>query len=286
MDKRIYGNKISQKIKDQLKIEVDHLKQTHQRIPHLVVIVVGQDEASKIYVRNKEKACEYVGFQSTCYAYEQITTKALCAKIEELNHDHNVDGILVQMPLPNNIDSKKVIEAIAPHKDVDGFHPYNVGKLAMNEKGFVPCTPKGIMHLLEHVGYCDLSGYHAVVVGRSHLVGKPIAQLLLNQNATVTICHSKTKDIQHIVKQGDIVIVAIGKAKMVTKEWLKEGAVVIDVGINRLEQGICGDVDTSDVMDVVKYITPVPKGVGPMTIAMLLMNTKQAYEIQEGQYEL
>ena len=214
---------------------------------------------------------------------ETTTQEELLSLIERLNLDTAVDGILVQLPLPAHIKEKDIIHAIDPNKDVDGFHPCNVGKLMLNEETFVSCTPKGIIRILETIGYDDLSGKRAVVVGRSNIVGKPIAQLLLNKNATVTICHSRTQDIENVCKEADILIAAIGKAKYINRNWVKEGAVVIDVGINRDENNkMCGDVDFEDVKEVCSYITPVPKGVGPMTIAMLLENTLQSYHKREG----
>ncbi|MEG0736139.1 MAG: bifunctional 5,10-methylenetetrahydrofolate dehydrogenase/5,10-methenyltetrahydrofolate cyclohydrolase, partial [Longicatena sp.] len=209
---------------------------------------------------------------------QDTSEEALLELIESLNNDSKVDGILVQLPLPSQIREEEVLLAIRPDKDVDGFHPYNVGKLMLQEDTFVSCTPKGIIRILETIGFDDLSGKTAVVIGRSNIVGKPVAQLLMNKNATVTICHSRTKDIESVTSKADIVVAAIGKAKMITKNWIKDGAVVIDVGINRDENNkMCGDVDFEDVKEKASYITPVPKGVGPMTIAMLMENTLESY---------
>lgn len=283
MDKIVYGNVIAQKVKDQIKVEIDQLKEEGKRLPHLVVILVGDDVGSKSYVAGKEKASIAVGMQNSTLRYEDtISENELIQVIQELNYDDNVDGILVQLPLPKHIDTNRVLFSINPDKDVDGFHPYNIGKMLIGEETVLPCTPKGIMKILEEIGYDDLSGKKAVVIGRSNIVGKPIAQLLLNKNATVTITHSRTEDIEKTTSQADIVIAAVGVAKLVKGNWIKEGAVVIDVGINRGEDGkLCGDVDFDDCIDKVKFITPVPKGIGPMTIAMLLENTLEAYRQRE-----
>ena len=284
MSEVIYGSEIAKDIKANLKIEIDQLKAEGKRIPKLVVVLVGDNQASLSYVRGKEKACQAVGMENDLVTLPETTTEEELLKlIDQLNQDAQVDGILVQLPLPAHINEKDIIFAIDPKKDVDGFHPYNVGKLMLQEETFVSCTPKGIMRILETIGYDDLSGKRAVVVGRSNIVGKPIAQLLLNKNATVTICHSRTKDIEAICREADILIAAIGKAKYINRNWVKEGAVVIDVGINRDENNkMCGDVDFEDVKEVCSFITPVPKGVGPMTIAMLLENTLQSYRKTEG----
>lgn len=283
MDKIVYGSEIAQNIKDDLKLKIDELKQANKRLPHLVVIFVGNDVGSTSYVKGKEKACISVGMENTTLRYdENISEEVLLNKIEELNHDDTVDGILVQLPLPKHIDEKKVLFSIDPNKDVDGFHPFNVGKMLINEKTYLPCTPKGIIRILETIGYDDLSGKRAIVIGRSNIVGKPIAQLLLNKNATVTIAHSRTKDIEKVCAEADIVIAAVGQPRLVKKDWLKPGAVVIDVGVNRgADNKLCGDVDFDDCLEVVKHITPVPKGVGPMTIAMLLENTLESYQNRE-----
>lgn len=284
MSEVIYGSEIAKDIKANLKIEIDQLKAEGKRIPKLVVVLVGDNQASLSYVRGKEKACQAVGMENDLVTLPETTTEEELLKlIDQLNQDAQVDGILVQLPLPAHINEKDIIFAIDPKKDVDGFHPYNVGKLMLQEETFVSCTPKGIMRILETIGYDDLSGKRAVVVGRSNIVGKPVAQLLLNKNATVTICHSRTKDIEAICREADILIAAIGKAKYINRNWVKKGAVVIDVGINRDENNkMCGDVDFEDVKEVCSFITPVPKGVGPMTIAMLLENTLQSYRKTEG----
>ena len=283
MEKVVYGNVIAQKVKDQIKEEINQLEEEGKRLPHLVVILVGDDVGSKSYVAGKEKASMAVGMQNSTLRYEEtISENELIQVIQELNYDDNVDGILVQLPLPKHIDTNRVLFSINPDKDVDGFHPYNIGKMMIGEKSVLPCTPKGIMKILEEIGYDDLSGKKAVVIGRSNIVGKPIAQLLLNKNATVTITHSKTQAIEKTTKLADIVIAAVGVAKLVKGDWLKDGAVVIDVGVNRGDDGkLCGDVDFEDCINKVGYITPVPKGVGPMTIAMLLENTLEAYHKRE-----
>ncbi len=283
MDKIVYGSEIAAKCKEDLKNEIAVYAEKGMRLPQLVVILVGEDVGSQSYVKGKEKACHAIGMQNATLRYDaSISEEKLIEKIQELNYDENVDGILVQLPLPEHIDTNRVLFSINPDKDVDGFHPYNIGKMIIGEDTFLPCTPKGIIKILEHIGYDDLSGKTAVVIGRSNIVGKPIAQLLLNKNATVQITHSRTKNIQDIVKHADIVVAAVGRAKLVKNDWLKDGAVVIDVGVNRGEGGkLCGDVDFDDVLDKVKYITPVPKGVGPMTIAMLLENTVESYRKRE-----
>lgn len=283
MDKIVYGSEIAQSIKDNMRLEIEALKQKGKRIPHLVVIFVGDNVGSTSYVAGKEKACAAIGMKNTTIHYDDISEKGLLEKIEILNHDATVDGILVQLPLPKHIDANKVLLTIDPNKDVDGFHPFNLGRMLMQEETFLSCTPKGIIRILETIGYDDLSGKSAVVIGRSNIVGKPVAQLLLNKNATVTIVHSKTKDVEKVCADKDIVIAAIGKPKFITPDWLKEGAVVIDVGVNRNEHNkLCGDVDFDACLSKVKHITPVPKGVGPMTIAMLLENTMESYKKKEG----
>lgn len=284
MSEVVYGSEIAKKVKANLKLKIEEIKAQGKRVPKLVVILVGDHPASISYVTGKEKACKAIGMENELITLPEATTEEdLLSLIDRLNRDDSVDGILVQLPLPKHIQEDHVIFAISPEKDVDGFHPYNVGKLMLQEETFVSCTPKGILRILETIGYDDLSGKRAVVVGRSNIVGKPVAQLLMNKNATVTVCHSRTKDIQSICKEADILIAAIGKAKYIDRNWVKEGAVVIDVGINRDEHNkMCGDVDFDDVLDIAGYITPVPKGVGPMTIAMLLENTLQSYHKREG----
>lgn len=248
--------------------------------PGLAVILVGNNPASHTYVRNKEKSSIEVGMKSEVIRLsEEVTEAELLKQIESLNADDTIHGILVQLPLPKHIDEDLVIQAIDPKKDVDGFHPVNVGKMLIGQQTFLPCTPYGIMELLDRSGV-DIAGKHAVVIGRSNIVGKPMGQLLLQKDATVTYCHSKTKDLSSITKQADIIVAAIGKSKFITDEHIKEGAVVIDVGMNRDENGkLCGDVDTEKAKAVAAAITPVPGGVGPMTITMLLKNTLRSAEM-------
>lgn len=268
----IDGKFISTQIKDELKQEVSVLNQ-NGIFPGLAVILVGNNSASQVYVRNKKTACEYVGIKSFSYELpEETSEEALLGLIDTLNQDDKVHGILVQLPLPHHIDENKVILAIDPKKDVDGFHPQNVGALCAGLSGFVSCTPAGVIELLKR-SKVEISGKNCVVVGRSNIVGKPVSLLLLQEHGTVTICHSKTKNLTQILKQADIVVAAVGKAKMIQGSQLKEGAVVIDVGINRDENGkLCGDVDFASCEQVASMITPVPGGVGPMTIAMLMHN--------------
>lgn len=279
----IDGKSISAKRKDELKLKIDRLKEEGKRIPKLTVILVGDNQASQTYVRNKERGCAYVGMLSDIIRMDKsVSEEELMSVIEELNHDDTVDGILVQLPLPSHIHEDKILDLIDPSKDVDGFHPSNVAKLLLGQDGLVPCTPKGMMVLLDEMNY-DLTGKEVVVVGRSNIVGKPVSLLCLQRNATVTIAHSRTKDLKEVCQRADVLIAAIGKAKFFTKDYVKQGAVVLDVGINRDENNkLCGDVDYDDVKDLVSYMTPVPGGVGPMTIAMLLENTLQAYEKREG----
>ena len=248
-------------------------------VPGLAVVLVGDNPASQVYVRNKVKACEDSGLHSVLERYPATLTEAeLLARIDALNRDPAIHGILVQLPLPAHIDAQKVIEAISPDKDVDGFHVASAGALMVGQPGFWPCTPYGCMKMLEDIGY-DLRGKHAVVIGRSNIVGKPMALMLLQQNATVTVCHSATKDLKAMTLQADVVVAAVGKRNVLTADMVKPGAVVIDVGMNRNEDGkLCGDVDFEGVKEVAGYITPVPGGVGPMTITMLLVNTLEAAE--------
>ena len=285
MAKVLYGSEVSAELKEDMKKEIDKLIENNQRLPHLAVVLVGEDPASISYVKGKEKACAAIGMKSSVIRmHAQIKEEELVDLIHKLNQDQSVDGILVQLPLPNGLDSRKILNEIDPDKDVDGLHPVNVAKLAMKEDGFVPCTPQGVMELLNRSGK-PLSGARAAVLGRSDLVGNPVFRLLVNADATVTLCHSKTKDLASICKECDIVIAAVGKAKMVKKEWIKEGAVVIDVGINRTEEGkLVGDVDFDEVKEVASVITPVPKGVGPMTVAMLLKNTLKSYVKRETKH--
>ena len=248
--------------------------------PGLAVVLVGDNQASQVYVRNKVKACEDVGFHSVLEKYDATMTEAeLLARVEALNNDPSIHGILVQLPLPKHIDDHKVIEAISPLKDVDGFHVASAGALMVGEVGFKACTPYGCMKMLESIGMKDLRGKHAVVIGRSNIVGKPMAMMLLAANATVTVCHSGTADLAAMTRQADIVVAAVGKVNVLTADMIKPGAVVIDVGMNRDAEGkLCGDVDYNGCKEVAGYITPVPGGVGPMTITMLLVNTMEAAE--------
>ncbi len=278
MSNIIYGNLIAQDIKNELKDIIISLKNDNKRIPCLCVVLVGNNPASLSYIKGKEKACDEIGMDSIMVRLdENIKESELIEKINELNNDKMVDGILVQMPMPAHINENRVMEAISPEKDVDGLNPYNIGKLYLKEDGMMPCTPLGIVEVLKRSNI-TISGKHAVVVGRSKLVGNPVAKLLLDENATVTLCHSKTINLKEICKSADLLIVAIGKAKFITRDFVKNGAVVIDVGINRTNDGkLVGDVDFDDVKEISSYITPVPKGVGPLTIAMLLKNTFKAY---------
>lgn len=274
----LYGSEVAKEIRASLKEQINEIRTAGKRIPKLVVILVGNNTASLSYVSGKEKACREIGMENILLHLKEETTEGeLLEEIQRLNEDTSVDGILVQLPLPKHMDEHKILFAIDPKKDVDGFHPYNIGKMMLQEDTYLPCTPKGIMRLLEISGYSDLSGLRAVVIGRSNIVGKPVAQLLLNRNATVTICHSRTKNIEQICASADILIASVGQARLVKADWVKEGAAVIDVGINRVDGKLCGDVDFEDVKDKTAVITPVPKGVGPMTIAMLLENTLEAY---------
>lgn len=280
---RIDGKRISQEIKDELKEKVAALK-AQGKTGALAVIQVGNDPASSVYVNNKKKACTYIGIDSVSYEYpESITQEELLLKIAQLNQEAHVRGILVQLPLPAHIDESAVIRAIAPKKDVDGFHPQNVGALTIGQKGFVSCTPAGIIELLERSGI-EIEGKHCVVVGRSNIVGKPMALLMLRKNATVTIAHSKTRDLKALCKTADILIVAIGKPQFITADYVKEGAVVIDVGIHRdADNKLCGDVKFDEVEPLAFAITPVPGGVGPMTIAMLMNNCVESIaEMEES----
>lgn len=262
----------------QCRAELAERVKAMSRTPKLAVILVGDNPASAIYVRNKEKAAAEVGVESLVYRLDSVTQEELTALIEQLNADETVDGILVQMPLPAPLNEQEILQTINPAKDVDGFHPLNLGKLLIGEPAPVACTPKGCMQLIR-LAKQDLTGLHAVVIGRSVIVGKPMAQLLLNANCTVTTAHSKTRDLPALCRSADIVVAAIGKPKTVKADWIKDGAIVIDVGINRLEDGkLCGDVDFDACFDKCAAITPVPKGVGPMTIAMLLENTVEAAE--------
>ncbi|MBO4539406.1 MAG: bifunctional methylenetetrahydrofolate dehydrogenase/methenyltetrahydrofolate cyclohydrolase FolD [Clostridia bacterium] len=269
----IDGKKISDNIRQELTKEVKKL----QKNVGLAVLIVGEDPASKVYVRNKEKACEQIGIKSYRYAFPAETTEEeLKETITKLNQDPAVSGILVQLPLPKHLNERKILGFIAPEKDVDGFSPYQIGKLLLGEDCLVSCTPQGILRLLNAYNI-PIAGKHAVVVGRSNIVGKPVSLLMLKENATVTICHSRTKNLAEVTKQADILIVAIGKANFITADMVKEGAVVIDVGINRTpDNKLCGDVDFENVAEKCSYITPVPGGVGPMTVTCLMCNTIKA----------
>lgn len=278
----IDGKAVSLQVKQQVKQECDKLK-TKGVTPGLAVIIVGDDPASQVYVRNKEKACEECGFYSVKYALDADTTQSeLNALIDKLNKDEKINGILCQLPLPKHLDDKEVINRIDPIKDVDAFHPVNVGAIMIGDYNFLPCTPAGVMELIHSTGV-DVTGKKAVVIGRSNIVGKPMAMLLLHENATVEITHSKTLDLKSITKEADILVAAIGRAKFVTADMVKNGAIVIDVGMNRDENGkLCGDVDFENVKAKCSFITPVPGGVGPMTISMLMRNTLTAAKLQNG----
>ena len=274
------GKALSQKIKEDLRDKVTQLKENGINVG-LAVIIVGNDSASRVYVNNKKKACEVCGIYSEEHALpEETTEEELLALIDCLNARKDINGILVQLPLPKGIDSEKVLLRILPEKDVDAFHPVNVGKIMIGNFDFLPCTPAGVMELIRLTGI-EVSGKECVVVGRSNIVGKPQAMLLLHENGTVTICHSRTKNLSEVCRRADILVAAVGKAKFITADMVKDGAIVIDVGMNRDENGkLCGDVDYDAVSSVASAITPVPGGVGPMTIAMLMRNTVKAAEIQ------
>jgi len=281
----IKGSEISKQIKEELKQKIAQLKEKHNLIPGLATVLVGEDEASKVYVGAKEKACKDLGIHSERIDLPADTKEEdLLALVEKLNKDSKIHGILVQLPLPKHINGTKVLYAIDPNKDVDGFHPVNIGKMVLGEPTFLPCTPHGILELLKRSG-TEMKGADAVIVGRSNIVGKPIANMLLQKkggNATVTICHTGTKDIAAHTKRADILIVAVGKPKAITADMVKEGVVVIDVGVNRLETGLVGDVDFDAVKEKAKAITPVPGGVGPMTITMLMVNTFESAKMHAG----
>lgn len=278
----IDGKAVSAQVKERIRQEAAELKKQGIEVG-LAVVIVGEDPASKVYVRNKKKACEEVGFNSYEYALpEETTEQELLDLVNKLNADEKVNGILVQLPLPKHLDDKVIINNILPEKDVDAFHPVNVGKIMIGDYSFLPCTPAGVMELIASTG-TEVAGKECVVIGRSNIVGKPQAMLLLHKNGTVTICHSKTKNLKEVASRADILVAAVGRAKMITKDYIKEGAVVIDVGMNRDENGkLCGDVDFEDCKDKAGYITPVPGGVGPMTIAMLMQNTLTAAKVKNG----
>lgn len=273
----IDGKAVSLAVKERVR---DEIAEKNLKIG-LAVVIVGNNQASRVYVNNKKKACEFCGITSYEYALpEETTEEELLELVETLNGDNNIDGILVQLPLPKQIDEKKIIEHISPSKDVDAFHAVNVGKIMIGDYAFLPCTPAGVMELIHSTG-TEVSGKECVVIGRSNIVGKPMAMLLLHENATVTICHSRTRDLAEVCRRADILVSAVGKAGFVTSDMVKEGAVVIDVGMNRNEEGkLCGDVDFEGVKDKCGFITPVPGGVGPMTIAMLMENTLRAKKLQ------
>jgi methylenetetrahydrofolate dehydrogenase (NADP+)/methenyltetrahydrofolate cyclohydrolase len=278
----ISGKDVAAEIKLKLEQEVKQL--INKGItPGLTVVVVGEDPASQVYVRNKGKECEKLGMRSEIIRLPEATSEAeLLSILEKLNRDEQVHGILVQLPLPKHISEEAILLAIDPSKDVDGFHPVNVGNMVIGGDSYLPCTPAGVIELIKRTGL-DMSGKHAVIIGRSNIVGKPVSMLLLREHATVTICHSRTKNIEEITKQADILIAAVGRANLVKRDWVKPGAVVIDVGMNRLDTGkLAGDVDFEAVKEVAGYITPVPGGVGPMTITMLLQNTLQAAKRSAG----
>lgn len=277
------GTELAKKLKNKMRMEVSALKEKYGRVPHLVVIMVGDDPASQSYVKGKSKACDEVGIQNTTvYLDKDISQVELLRRIQEFNLIDKVDGILVQLPLPPHIDEHAVMNFINPKRDVDGFHPFNVDGLYTGKECICPCTPKGIIKLLDYANV-PIKGANVVVIGRSNIVGLPVAKMLLDRDATVTVCHSKTQGLSEITKKADILVVAIGKPKFVTEDMVREGAVVIDVGVNRIDGKLCGDVDFENVKDKASGITPVPGGVGPMTITCLMENTiecfKQKYRI-------
>lgn len=275
------GKALSAKFRQNIKEETASLKSKTGKAPGIAVILAGDDAASSVYVNSKEKAAIECGFHSVVERISaDVTTNDVLKLVEKYNNDEKIHGILVQLPLPSACDEKTILRAIKPEKDVDGFHPYNVGLLNIGEDCLMPCTPFGVMNMLADYGI-EIAGKNAVVVGRSNIVGKPIAAMLLKANATVTVCHSKTKDLSGVCAGADILVAAIGKAKFIKKEFVKDGAVVIDVGINRVDGKLCGDVDFEDVKDKCSYITPVPGGVGPMTITTLMQNTLKAFKVIE-----
>jgi|TARA_B110000263_G_scaffold48418_1_gene40235 methylenetetrahydrofolate dehydrogenase (NADP+)/methenyltetrahydrofolate cyclohydrolase len=282
-DKIIDGKLVSEKIRNVIKEKAQRIQKEFSRVPGLAAVLVGEDPASQIYVRNKRRSCEDVGIYSEEHKLSESTTQdELLSLIDKLNNDNKINGILVQLPLPSHINESLVLNSVSPEKDVDGFHPINAGYLFEGQPKFIPCTPHGIIKMLEFYNV-EIEGKNAVVLGRSNIVGKPAAILLLQKNATVTICHSRTRNLNEVLKNADIIVAAIGKAHFVKKEMVKEGAVIIDVGINRLENGkLAGDVDFDGVREVCSLITPVPGGVGPMTITMLLWNTLKSLEESIG----
>ncbi|MGM0523230.1 MAG: bifunctional methylenetetrahydrofolate dehydrogenase/methenyltetrahydrofolate cyclohydrolase FolD [Bacillota bacterium] len=272
----IYGDQLALSLREEMKEEVTALKEKGI-VPKLVVVLIGNDPASKSYVTGKQKAADFIGINSELITLEDTTSEqALLDLIEQLNNDESVNGILVQLPLPDQINEQAIIEAISPEKDVDGFHPISIGRMLTQQDTFLPCTPYGILTMLQSKNI-EIAGQHAVIIGRSNIVGKPVGQLLLNEHATVSYCHSRTKNLKDITRQGDILIVAVGREDMIDQSYIKPGAVVIDVGVNRTKEGtLTGDVDFESAKAVASYITPVPKGVGPMTITMLMKNTIKA----------
>lgn len=276
--KLIKGPEVAASIREEIVAELATLKEKTGTVPGLAVILLGEDPASKAYVGNKEKTSKQLGFYSEVHRLPAETSQdELLALIDRLNKDDRINGILVQLPLPDHIEEKAVIDAIVVEKDVDGFHPINVGNLMIGEESYIPCTPHGCLKMLEYINY-DLKGKNAVVVGRSNIVGKPVALLLLQQHATVTICHSRTRDLPAVCREADVLVVAVGKPEMITGEMIKPGAVVIDVGINRVDDKLVGDVHFDSAQQVASYITPVPGGVGPMTITMLMLNTLESFK--------
>ena len=276
------GRQVANEVLENTSREIEVIKSKKVRLPGLAVLLIGENPASHTYVKNKEKTCNKLGIYSEVIKLQNnITEKDILKLVESLNSNSKIDGILVQLPLPKHLDSNKVIESIDPKKDIDGLHPYNMGRLLNNQECLTPCTPKGIMQILKHYSI-NISGMETVIVGRSILVGKPLSIMLLNENATVTITHSKTKNIEEVTKKADLLISAIGKANLIKRDWVKKGAIVIDVGINKIidneKSTIVGDVDFNEVSNICKAITPVPGGVGPVTIAMLMSNTLKAYK--------
>ncbi|MDO5783739.1 MAG: bifunctional methylenetetrahydrofolate dehydrogenase/methenyltetrahydrofolate cyclohydrolase FolD [Eubacteriales bacterium] len=278
---RMDGKMVSAKVRGSILDEVNRLQEKGVR-PGLAVIIVGEDPASQVYVRNKERACEECGFYSEKYALpEETTQEQLLGLIDELNNNPRIDGILCQLPVPKHISEQAIIDAISPEKDVDAFHPVNVGKIMVGNFDFLPCTPAGVMELLDEYGI-DPKGKNCVVIGRSNIVGKPMSMLLLHRHGTVTICHSRTQNLKEVCAQADILVAAVGKADFVTADMVKEGATVIDVGMNRKNGKLCGDVCFDEVNEKAAYLTPVPGGVGPMTITMLMKNTLKAAKLHHG----
>ncbi len=278
MGQIVYGSELAKKMRLAMSNEISEMKRLNMRPVTLAVVLVGDNPASISYVSGKKKACDDVGIVSRMIELpSDCSEMELLNKVKQLNGDDEVDGILVQLPLPSHINEKTIIQAISPKKDVDGLHPENVAKLVLGESGLRPCTPLGVMEILKEMNV-DVCGKNVVVIGRSQLVGKPVANLLVEANATVTVCHSKTNNLREVCKRADVLVVAIGRAKMIDRSYVKDGAIVIDVGVNRVDGKLCGDVDFDDVVDVASFITPVPKGVGPMTITMLLHNTLMAYK--------